>query len=589
VQASLSRRDPTLLGSVRNVLGAQITVELLPGIAGTTPLYRGRVYYLGQIGSLVRVPHGSIDLLGAVTMVGISELAGPRPPGSLPEQGERWIQFQLLGQLDGTGHFERGVSAYPALDDPVHFATAQTLQAIYPPATGSWVNIGTISSTASEAVAVDLQRLVIRHSALVGATGSGKSSTVARILQRIVASGFGRANVVVIDPHGEYGSALKGIAAIESVLGENANLSIPYWALSLADTLRVLGRGAESAGVRLRLQELMVAARRRFAEEAGWTQIAAEDITVDSPVPYDIRQVWYEMDYENRATYPQTGGQGQACVVDAGNPLTFLPAQFQPYGPGGAAPFKGKQYDFWGTFPDRMRARLLDPRFGFLRRSWPNPAEPDPLIGCLDQWLGKDRPVSVLDLSGVASEAADVAVGVILSLLFEVAISSPPDSGIGRARPLLVVLEEAHRYLGKGAPAAASLAGEAADRIAREGRKYGVGLMAVTQRPTELSDVILSQVGTIISLRLTNSSDQATVKSALPDAVANIAEALPALRTGEALVTGEAIPLPTRILIERPDPPPAAADPTIDTWKGPAAQVDVNEAVALWRSRARAG
>jgi DNA helicase HerA-like ATPase len=211
------------------------------------------------------------------------------------------------------------------------------------------------------------------------------------------------------------------------------------------------------------------------------------------------------------------------------------------------------------------------------------------LASRIQEWLGGGRGVSVLDFSGVASEATDVAVGVVLSLLFEVAVSSPPDSGIGRARPLLIILEEAHRYLGTKPAASGALAADAANRIAREGRKYGVGLMAVTQRPTELSDVILSQVGTHIALRLTNSSDQSTVKTSLPDAIANIAEALPSLRNGEALVTGEAIPLPTRVLIDRPSPAPRADDPSLESWKGEAKRNDVAEALKAWRLRSKTG
>ena len=143
------------------------------------------------------------------------------------------------------------------------------------------------------------------------------------------------------------------------------------------------------------------------------------------------------------------------------------------------------------------------------------------------------------------------------------------------------MLEEAHRYLGDSATT--RVAKESANRIAREGRKYGIGLLLVTQRPSELPDTALSQVGTIVALRLTNGTDQSTVKAALPDAVAGLAEALPALRTGEAIVVGEAVTLPCRVQIARPHPRPEADDPSLDSWRRPPTQNDVRDAIARWR------
>jgi len=189
----------------------------------------------------------------------------------------------------------------------------------------------------------------------------------------------------------------------------------------------------------------------------------------------------------------------------------------------------------------------------------------------------------VLNFSGVPSEAADVAIGAVLNLLFEITIACPSEEGIGRARPVLIVIEEAHRFIGEKVSDTAGAAKSASERIAREGRKYGLGLMVVSQRPAELSETALSQCGTFISMRLTNSGDQNRIKSALPDTVANLAEALPSLRTGEALVTGEAITLPSRVLIDRPQPEPSATDPALDSWYGERANNEVDKAVARWR------
>jgi len=188
-----------------------------------------------------------------------------------------------------------------------------------------------------------------------------------------------------------------------------------------------------------------------------------------------------------------------------------------------------------------------------------------------------------LDFSGVPPEASDVAIGAVLTLILDAAVASESGSGIGQSRPVLIVLEEAHRYLGKSTQASAGLAKNAAESIAREGRKYGIGLMIVTQRPSELSETVLSQCGTIISMRLTNPTDQATVRAALPDVVGNLSESLPALRTGEALVTGEAIALPTRIIVDRPSPEPQAADPSILSWAGTPEVNELGQAIERLR------
>jgi hypothetical protein len=578
-----ARRDPTLIGRVKHVMGATVTVELLEEVAGSAPLYEGRVYHVGQIGSLVTLPQGPIRLIAAVTMLGISELTTPTEPAMIPQQGERWLKVQLLGELDALGKFQRGVSIFPSLDDEVRFATSQELTSMYPPAGKGFIGIGRLSTSRGHVLRLDIAKLVTRHTAVLGSTGSGKSSTVARIIQAMLAHGFGRANIVVIDPHGEYSAAFVGNASVKSFDGKGADaLSIPYWALGLDDLLRAyMGSGSINPVIKNKVSELILKGRKDFLQAAGWSAPSPDDITVDTPIPYDLRDVWYELDYLNRAIVIGNKNSGNFAETDKGDPKTLTPAQFQPYAAGG--PFQNMVYGQYSPLPDRMLVRLKDPRFAFLSRSFPDPAVADPLPEVLDGWLGGDRSISVLNFSGVPSEAADVAIGAVLNLLFEIAIACPPDEGIGRARPVLMVIEEAHRFIGEKVSDTAGAAKSASERIAREGRKYGLGLMVVSQRPAELSETALSQCGTFVSMRLTNSGDQNRIKSALPDTVANLAEALPSLRTGEALVTGEAITLPSRVLIDRPQPEPSATDPALDPWFGASTRNDVDKAVARWR------
>lgn len=581
----MTLREPSVIGRVRQVLGARVTIELDPELAGTSPILGGKLHRVGQIGSIVRIPQGTLDLLASVTMVGISELAGPPPPGSVPSQGDRWLQVQLLGERDALGRFSRGVSSYPALDDQVHLTTREDLAGVFPNPGNEYVPVGLLS-TADHQLSLHLGRLVMRHTVVVGSTGSGKSSTVARILQNIVDAGLQNSNIVIVDPHGEYTSAFGERATVRSVLESDPDHSlwVPYWALGPEDLLHVYagGRGADSPTVKTRFIQEVLGARQRFLRDSGWSSPSPEDVSTESPVPFDLRQVWWELDYADRATYRSGRGQGDICEEDGGNPASLIGATFEPYQVTGA-PYQGPTGVFGAFRPlvERIKARLADPLYQFLERRLTEPTSDDPLPGIMSQWLGGTHPISILDFSGVPSEASDIAIGAVLALLFQAAISSPSDAGVGRNRPILIVLEEAHRFIGP--ESAAGLARTAVERIAREGRKYGVGLFLVTQRPSEMSETALSQCGTVIAHRLTNPKDQSRVESTLPDSVAELANVLPSLRTGEALVTGESVALPSRVLVDRPSPAPTAADPSLEPWRQEPSENDLATSISRMR------
>ncbi|MGH3547646.1 MAG: ATP-binding protein [Pseudonocardiaceae bacterium] len=538
---------------------------------------------MGQIGALVRLPQGLVDLIGEVSLLGIAELAGVQPPADVVQTGQRWLQVQLLGEVNrATGRFQRGVGTYPGLDDPVHFATANDLLVVFPPEGVDHLRIGCLATAEDLPVCLAARPLVIRHCAVVGSTGAGKTSVVATLLQRFARGGWPAANIMVIDPHGEYSRALGDDAVVHSVLAEaDARLQVPFWALPASDVLGVFAGPAAGATTRNQFENFVVNARREFVTAAQWLQLDPAAVTADTPVPFDLREIWYQLDYENNETRMAKKDPATVCVEDAGSAANLSPARFTSYGQGGAAPFQGPMYGVHGRTPELLRLGLLDPRMQFMQEPRGDPDGADPLVEAMTSWLGGQSPVSVLDFSGVPAEASELAIGVVLNLLFEAAVRTPAEgSGIGRPRPVLVVLEEAHRYLGD---TAVPLARAAANRIAREGRKYGVGLLLVTQRPSELPDTALAQCGSIISLRLTNSADQAKIRAALPDSVDGLADVLPSLRTGEALITGEALVLPARVLIDAPDPLPLAEDPSLNPWRAEPGVPDLAPSIAAWR------
>ena len=579
----MAERDPTRIGKVRHVLGSTVTVAIDPELAGVAPIYRGRLQRVGQIGSLVRIPQGLVDLLATVSLVGIAELSGTIKPAESVQRDERWLQVQLLGEIDrGTGRFQRGVSSYPGLDDPVHFTTSNQLASVFPPPDDRHLRVGRLAAAEDVAVCVDASPFVVRHAAIVGSTGSGKTSVVASLLQGFANKGWPAANIVVIDPHGEYTRALREHASVKSVLASGDDqLRVPYWALPAGDIVRIFAGSSGGATFMNRYRELVTAARRKFVEDARWLALDPTTVTADTPVPFDLREVWHTLDSENNETREIKADPETVCTIDKGDAGDLRSARFEPYNPGGQAPHKAPSYGDYGNMPDLLRLGLLDPQLKFFQKPGGNPEGDDPMVGVVRDWLGGTRPVSVLDFSGVPSVAADLAIGVILNLVFEVSLRCEHGGeGIGRPRPVLIVLEESHRYLGGDASV---LTRDSANRIAREGRKYGVGLLLVTQRPSELPDTALAQCGTIMALRLSNSEDQGTIRAALPDAIAGLADILPSLRTGEGVISGESTTLPARVLFDRPDPRPLADDPSLEPWRKEPTEPDVSEALKAWR------
>ena len=241
-----------------------------------------------------------------------------------------------------------------------------------------------------------------------------------------------------------------------------------------------------------------------------------------------------------------------------------------------------------GNYLTNIRNRLTDQRFKFLFS--PGEWEPDlkgkvkkDLDSLLIEWLGHERPVTILDLSGVPSEIMSIVSGAVIKIVYDALFWGQNLPVGGRQQPLLMVLEEAHIYLQAGEN---SVASRVVRIIAKEGRKYGVGLLLVTQRPSELDSTVLSQCGTTIVLRMTNGQDRGHVASAIQDELSDILSLIPSLRTGEALVLGEAVRIPSRIRFDMAPKTPRSADPEITKAWSQQRPLDsfYTDAVSLWRN-----
>ncbi|WP_181126626.1 ATP-binding protein [Xanthomonas arboricola] len=583
----------TLLGHVGAVAGASISVRQYDGISSGIAIIGGRSYRVGQVGSFVRIPQGYHDLYGIISDVGAS--ATPETIANADSRGDRWMKIQLVGEVVETT-FERGISQYPAINDQVHLVVEEDLARIYGTSESGQVTVGRLSGAESIPVRVDLDKLVTRHSAVLGSTGSGKSTTVSSLLRSISAGqgdnpSFPNARVLLIDIHGEYGKALGEVARVFRVnpLEGEFPLYIPYWALNLGDLLSfVLGKTEEKA--LSSIQERILKMKLEAVQSDALEGVDINSLTSESPLPFSLNELWFQLlDPEIKTWRENT--QLNSAITMSGDALSLKAPVYPLPGAGNSPPFINKTNVLSIRRQlDQLRSRLLDRQFDFMLH--PGDWEPGldgkskrDLSDLLESWLGHDKPITVLDLSGVPSLVLMRLIGGILNIIYEALFWSRERVEGGRQRPLLVVMEEAHRYLGQGD---VSLAREAVQRIVKEGRKFGIGAMIVSQRPSEIDDTILSQCGTFFSLRLSNSSDRSKVQAALPDSLSGIVDSLPVLRTGEAVIIGEAAKLPVRCRITLPEQEkrPASEDPKVaESWRRKRGKEDYSAVAAAWRSQ----
>lgn len=583
--------DPSFLGVVTVVSGSSVTVKLSESLASGMAIIGGHTYRVGQVGSFVRIPLGYQDLFGVVAEIGAS--ATPTGLGSSGIHGDRWMRVELAGEAIGN-HFERGLSQHPNIDDAVHIVTESDLRRIYGGDDENQVAIGTLSSAENIDVRLSLDALVTRHSAILGSTGSGKSTTVASILRSIIGhggeAGSPGARILLLDVHGEYASALRDVAKIFSTTPQpgESPLYVPYWALEAGELLEFVAGGLSDNQLIAFTDKIQDLKSDRLAAQP-LPGLQPQSLTVDSPVPFSLRRLWYDLiDFET-ATF--TGPQrDQPALVSGGDANVLEPPNYTPHAMGAAGPFLNAAAKGIRRQLNLLRSRLLDRRFDFILH--PGPWEPN-LDGIAEQdldtlladWLGHDKPVTILDLSGVPSAVLVRLIGSILRIVYEALFWSREKTEGGVLRPLLVVMEEAHRYI---APDAGNVASDVVRRIAKEGRKYGVGAMVVSQRPSEIDETILSQCGTLIALRLSNPADRSRVKGALPDNLSGLMELLPVLRTGEAIIAGEAARLPvrTRVFLPQQEHLPKSSDPEVTSaWKMRRVAEGYDRVIASWRAQ----
>jgi DNA helicase HerA-like ATPase len=532
-----------LLGRIISVHGSQASV----GIPAMSPQAPEEIRV--TVGKFLGVVVGKVLLVGLITDVAMRTEAGR------DDHDAAVAKLDLIGEIrsseTGAAYFQRGVSSYPGMGDPVVFVGSRELRLIFQNSSARMIEVGQLHQDSAIPAGIDVDEMLSKHFAVLGTTGVGKSSAITLLLQQILQA-RPDLRVLLLDVHNEYGRCFGERA---QVLNPN-NIKLPFWLFNFDEIVDVLfgGRPGLEEEVDF-LSEVIPLAKSSYAQQIGLTsriaktgEAASVRYTLDVPVPYRIADLLSLLDarmgkLENRASRM-----------------------------------------VYHKLMTRIETVCNDPRYAFMFENanvgGDTMAE---ILATLFRLPPNGKPMTIMQLAGFPSEVVDALVSVTCRMAFDLGLWSDGSA------PLLVVCEEAHRYMAADHSVGFAPTRRAISRIAKEGRKYGVFLGLVTQRPAELDPTILSQCSTLFAMRMTNDRDQELLRSAVADTAANLLAFLPSLGTGEAFAFGEGVMLPTRLKFKQ-----LASQmlPRSDTMSGdqgsPQAPLDGSSLVAVierWRGR----
>lgn len=560
----------TKIGRIIDVRGGGMVAVLDSSEQGESPKITigSEDVLIGQIGSYVKVIQGDVSVLAMLTrMSEIEKLEGAEQTTPSNEMdytplAQRTIWLTPIGGLNETGEFVRGVSVYPTTGAEVHAVGQEDLKKMFVKFESKGYDVGVLPSNSSVSVCLDPTALFGRHFAILGQTGSGKSWTVANLIQQAFKV-MPKAHIIILDLHGEY--CWKDEAKGECSAFSNCNyryvdareLEMPYWLMTYSELCDLLIDQTDFSAHNqtAAFREILIQLKE---QEGARPELELERVTMDTPIYFDLMAL--------RAAIEQRNGQ--------------IP---------GAKPGTMKNGALTGKFDNflmRLDSRLNDVRYDFLLKPSIRDSS-ESLAELLRDFVGLGDPkssVTIIDLSSVPFDVRPPVAAQIGRLAFEFNYWNPQY----REFPILLICEEAHIYIPRSGEAQFKGSRKSMERIAKEGRKYGVGLGVVSQRPHEVSETVLAQCGTFLCLRITNPDDQNYIRSLAPEAERNLIEILAGLGRGECLALGEAVPIPTRVTFYQADPPPNSDD--IDfylKWKEGLDEVNVEEVVKRWRRQER--
>lgn len=561
------------IGHIVEIAGTSVRVELDGDVTELTRSHGGRIYPIGQMGSIVKIHFGRNLVFGFVTLLRMrsEELI---EQGTLipPEADQRIMEIELFSEGSWQSskdnlRFKRGISTYPLPRQGVYLLTLDEAMALYAAAEGqreegdfdALVKFGTYVGAAGAACRANIDRMFSMHCAVLGSTGSGKSGAVATVLHGLLrhqtkTGTYLRPRIVLLDPHAEYGTAFKDRAVVYRAYNpinqeeeEGQSVELPYWLMSAEEfRLLVIGKTEQEATsqnniiykalthARMVAADLVDPAPTRNTPppadglepdvprpKIGVTQEAIDQFDSDKPRPFSLDEFLNHIKFR------------QAIKIN-GDPIS-------------ATEFNQK----FKSVIDKLAVLRRDPRIRFMMSNWTK--ESANLSKIIQQFVGEldgeeEKDLRILDISGLPNEVAGPLTASLARLLFRYKIHQSP--GERERDPVLLVCEEAHRYVPDKGEAEYAAAQGAIRRIAREGRKYGLGLMLVSQRPADVESTVIAQCGTWLVLRLTNQADQQHIARFLPDGLSGMTKSLPNLGQQEAIFVGEGAALPSRIRVD---------------------------------------
>ena len=512
---------------------------------------------LAQIGTILKVQTRKSTVVTMVSSLSI---------GAVDDEGLNdgcLAQLNILGEITtnattGQSKFFRGVRSFPVLNEAVYNMAPDDLEMIFNKENEPCIEVGKLQQDSSIVAKVRTDDLLSKHFAIIGSTGSGKSCTVALVLQAIL-NQSPEGHIVLFDPHNEYSKSFGDRAEIIT----NDTLDLPLWMFDFVESVELLTSDIEDQSREEQdvLHDVILTAKRLYDRAQRSNDISSQvklddiegelqratHITLDSPVPYRIRDVVKLLDHE------------MGKLENSSN----------------LGPYK--------RLKRRIATLTNDPRYKFIFKNQASPLPIEDIVGRIFRLPVAGKPISILDFSAIPSEALNIVVSVVSRLAFELATWSE------RKVPILLVCEEAHRYIPRDKSLGFHSTRRIIGRIAKEGRKYGVSLGIISQRPSELEPSTLSQCSTIFSMRLSNELDQNFVRAAVPDGAAELLSFLPSLGTAETMVFGESVNLPMRVVLntlaEEYRPHSSSAKFT-DLWNREMATPELMELVYnRWRAR----
>jgi len=524
------------IGRISAIVGSTITALFDEEIVGSTDIDREQ---FGKIGTYIVMEDGERVVIGTLSAL---RTLDPLPGAASYDSGapRHSMDIQLIGSAHN-GRFTRGVASMPRLGSPVYAAGPDEISAIFSTYREHNFSLGTISQFEEERLYLNPNKFFAKHIALFGSTGSGKSCTTASVLQKV--DWLENTHVVLLDLHGEYTPAFSSSGNVIKI----NELELPYWLMNFDELCEMFIDEHELSAH----NQMMVMKDAILDSKRGKNLNLKDYLTIDTPVYFDFLEVMARM-----------------RTLDTERTLA------------------GKEGPFFGQFTRflvRLESKLADRRYEFLfkPRLYRSSESFEPWLTKLFA-IDSGHHITVLDLSRVPFDVINVLVSLLGRIIFDFNLWNPNRQDF----PILIVFEEAHTYLSMTGKSTA--ARKTVERIAKEGRKYGVSAMIVSQRPSEISETITAQCNNFIAMRLLNPNDQNYVRNLVPDAMANLADILPTLQQGEAIIIGDSVATPVRTMIDMPDPLPAGGDIRFfEKWEHKESSTEISKVVENWWKQIR--